>query len=45
MDKQEASKFISILMSADNGCRAFTHTLTESFINDFPEYKEFAIQA
>jgi hypothetical protein len=45
MEKQEASKVISIMMSADGGCRACTHILIESFINDFPKFKDLAIQA
>jgi len=45
MENQEASKIISIMMSADSGCRACTHILIESFINDFPKFKDLAIQA
>lgn len=45
MNKQEASKIISILLSADNDCRACTHILIEAFINDFPEFRELAIHA
>jgi hypothetical protein len=45
MDGHEASRIVSILLTADNGCRACTHILIEQFISEFPEFKELAIQA
>jgi len=44
MDKHEASQIISILLTADYGCRACTHILIDSFIDKFPEFKELATQ-
>ncbi len=44
MDEQEACKIISILLIADDSCRACTHILIDSFIDKFPGFKELAIQ-
>ena len=45
MTKPEAEKIIKILMEADGGCPSCTQTLIELFVEQFPEYKDIAIQA